>query len=105
MLTPTRQLSELYAQGLERGGVPRVHLVTQQNFTFAPGVEVAEVSEVKGLEFDYVVLVEVSTTHYPATDAARRVLHVGATRAIHQLWLTTVDPTSPLLPQSMSAVG
>lgn len=105
VLTPTRQLSELYAHGLERGDVPRVHLVTQQNFTFAPGVEVAEVSEVKGLEFDYVVLVEVSATHYPDTDAARRVLHVGATRAIHQLWLTTVEPTSPLLPQTMSADG
>lgn len=103
VLTPSRQLSELYYQGLERGDVPRVHLVTQQNFTFAPGVEVAEVGEVKGLEFDYVVLVEVSAAHYPATDAARRLLHVGATRAIHQLWLTTVEPTSPLLPQTMSA--
>jgi hypothetical protein len=30
--------------------------------------------------------------------AARRLLHVGATRAVHQLWLTSVGTPSPLLP-------
>ena len=29
--------------------------------------------------------------------AARRLLHVGATRAIHQLWLTSVATPSPLV--------
>jgi len=97
VLTPSRQLSELYFGGLERGDVPNLRQVTEQKFAFAPGVEVTEVSEVKGLEFDYVILVEVSAAHYPNTDAARRLLHVGATRAIHQLWLTTATTPSPLV--------
>ncbi|MCO4764340.1 MAG: ATP-binding domain-containing protein [Myxococcales bacterium] len=97
VLTPSPQLSALYYRGLERSDVPRVSHVNDQKFSFAPGVEVTEVSEVKGLEFDYVVLVEVSAAQYPDTDAARRLLHVGATRAIHQLWLTTANAPSPLL--------
>ncbi len=68
-----------------------------QNFAFAPGVEVVEVSEIKGLEFDYVVLIEVSAAHYPDNSHARRLLHVGATRAAHQLWLTCVGTASPIL--------
>ena len=100
VLTPKRELSELYFRGLERGEVPRLRQVVAQDFSFAPGVEVTEVAEVKGLEFDYVILVEVSAAHYPDTDAARRLLHVGATRAIHQLWLTSVVRPSPLLAQA-----
>ena len=97
VLTPSRQLSELYYTGLERSDVPALRLVNDQRFAFAPGVEVTEVSEVKGLEFDYVILVEVSAGRYPNTDAARRLLHVGATRAIHQLWITTATAPSPLV--------
>ena len=97
ILTPTRELSDMYFQGLERGDVPRLRQVKRQDFAFAPGVEVTEVAEVKGLEFDYVILVEASAGHYPDTAAARRSLHVGATRAIHQLWLTAVASPSPLV--------
>jgi DNA helicase-2/ATP-dependent DNA helicase PcrA len=97
VLTPTPELSALYAGGLRAAEVPRVEQVRDQAFRFAPGIEVTEVAQVKGLEFDYVVLVEVSTTHYPDTPQARRLLHVGATRAIHQLWLTSIGtPAAPL---------
>ena len=97
VLTPTTRLSALYADGLDRGEVPRLRRVTEQDFTFAPGVEVAEVNQVKGLEFDYVVVVEASAHHYPDLPFARRLLHVGATRAVHQLWLTSVAAPSPIL--------
>lgn len=97
ILTPTAELSRTYYQGLANCGVPKLHLVEDQNFRFAPGVEVTEVEQVKGLEFDYVVLVEASSGHYPDTPAARRLLHVGATRAIHQLWLTSVATPSPIV--------
>src|SRR5437879_9302738 len=90
ILTPSHELSTLYTRGLAAGEVPRLRQVEEQNFTFAPGVEVTEIEQAKGLEFDYVVLVEVSTTQFPDTLAARRRLHVGATRAVHQLWLTSV---------------
>jgi DNA helicase-2/ATP-dependent DNA helicase PcrA len=97
VLTPSRELSALYHQGLRTSEVPRLRLVEKQDFTFAPGVEVTEIEQVKGLEFDYVVLVEASSTHFPDTAAARRRLHVGATRAVHQLWLTSVGtPAAPV---------
>jgi DNA helicase-2/ATP-dependent DNA helicase PcrA len=90
VLAPTRALSETYHRGLANSEVPRLRLVESQNFTFAPGVEVTEIEQVKGLEFDYVVLVEVSSTNFPDQPASRRLVHVGATRAVHQLWLTSV---------------
>ncbi|MCC6850643.1 MAG: AAA family ATPase [Deltaproteobacteria bacterium] len=97
VLTPSRELSALYAQGLVHSEVPRARQVVNQDFTFAPGVEVTEIEQVKGLEFDYVILVEASSTHFPDRPGARRLLHVGATRAVHQLWLTSVATPSPLV--------
>jgi DNA helicase II / ATP-dependent DNA helicase PcrA len=90
LLAPSKEISRLYFNGLHTSEVPKLRLVDHQNFTFAPGIEVTEVEQVKGLEFDYVVLVEASATSYPDTAATRRRLHVGATRAVHQLWLTSV---------------
>ena len=84
VLTPGTDMSGLYYDGLIRGQVPRLRRVTQQDFSFAPGVEVTEVDQVKGLEFDYIILVEVSANRYPDNPLARRMLHVGATRAVHQ---------------------
>ncbi|MDX2169610.1 MAG: ATP-binding domain-containing protein [Deltaproteobacteria bacterium] len=97
LLAPNSEVAALYYNALEKADVPRLALVTDQQFSFAPGIEVSEVADVKGLEFDYVVLIEASATHYPDNPAARRRLHVGATRAIHQLWLTSVATPSPLL--------
>ena len=97
ILTPARELSELYTRGLTRSEVPRVRQVEQQDFRFTPGIEVTEVEQVKGLEFDYVILIEVSSSQFPDTPASRRRLHVGATRAVHQLWLTSVGAPSPLV--------
>jgi DNA helicase-2/ATP-dependent DNA helicase PcrA len=97
VLTPSPELSAEYHAGLARCELPRLRRVAQHDFCFAPGVEVSEVEQAKGLEFDYVVLVEVDDEHYPDTSAARRRLHVAATRAVHQLWLTSVGTPSPLL--------
>ena len=103
LLTPTRELGATYHLGLQRADVPRLRLVEHQDFTFAPGIEITEVEQVKGLEFDYVILVEASAAHYPDTPAARRLLHVGATRAVHQLWLTSVGTPSPIVRERISA--
>lgn len=97
LLTPSRALSNLYYEGLTACELPRLHQVTRQDFRFAPGVELTEVEQVKGLEFDYVVLVDVSEAHYGDDPKARRLLHVGATRAVHQLWVTSVGtPCKPV---------
>ena len=99
VLTPSPELSEVYYRGLAAGDLPRLRRVEEQDFTFAPGVEVTEIEQVKGLEFDYVVIPDASALAYPAGPASRRMLHVAVTRAIHQLWVITVGRVSPLLPQ------
>ncbi len=97
ILTPSQELSELYHTGLERCEVPRLHVVRNQDFRFAPGIEISEIQQVKGLEFDYVIVVDVTDDHYPDKSPARRKLHVAATRAVHQLWLTAVGTPSVLV--------
>ena len=97
VLTPSRAHTLAYHEGLLRCELPRLRMVADQDFTFAPGVEVTEVEQAKGLEFDYVVLVDADAEAYPDADEARRRLHVGATRAVHQLWLTSIGTPSPLV--------
>jgi DNA helicase-2/ATP-dependent DNA helicase PcrA len=97
VLTASPRDSDLYYQGLSAADVPGVRRIAAQDFTFAPGIEVTEVEQVKGLEFDYVIVVDATHQNYPDTPAARRLLHVAATRAVHQLWLTCVGTPSSLL--------
>lgn len=98
LLTPSAELSRTYASGLTRADLPDVRLVVDQQFAFAAGIDVVEASQVKGLEFDYVVIIEPNARHYPDTPHHRRLLHVAGTRAVHQLWLTCVGTPSSILP-------
>ena len=75
-----------------------VRWVTRGAFTFQPGIDVTDVTQVKGLEFDYVIAPDVSAGRYPDTPLSRRTLHVLATRAIHELWVVTVGAPSEILP-------
>jgi DNA helicase-2/ATP-dependent DNA helicase PcrA len=97
ILAPDADQAALYHDGLETSEVPRLRRVESGRFAFAPGIEVAEIEQAKGLEFDYVVLVDVSATAFPDSPRSRRLLHVGATRAIHQLWVTHAGPVSRLV--------
>ncbi len=111
LLAPNSHLQDLYFNGLQRADLLRLRRIRNQEFSFEPGIDVADVHDVKGLEFDYVVVLEASAAHYPDTSVARRLLHVAATRAIHQLWITSVGtPAAQLrrmkqdqLPQPMDA--
>jgi DNA helicase-2/ATP-dependent DNA helicase PcrA len=92
----------LYYEGLRKAEVPRLNLVLSEDFSFEPGCEVTEVRQVKGLEFDYVILLDVNADSYPDTEESRRLLHLGATRAAHQLWLICTGTPSPLLPNQLA---
>lgn len=94
-----------YARGLQNAEVPHVRLIAEQDFPFRPGVDVTDVRQVKGLEFDYVILVEVTAASYGESAEARHLLHIAATRAAHQLWITTSDRPSPLLPKELCERG
>jgi DNA helicase-2/ATP-dependent DNA helicase PcrA len=97
LLTPSAEMSAVYFEGLERSDLPSVRRVAKQDFSFAPGVEVTEIEQAKGLEFASVILIDANAEDYPDAPDARRRLHVGATRAVHQLWVTCVGTPSPLL--------
>lgn len=85
------------------GALLESRLVLRGEFTFEPGVDVTDVDNAKGLEFDYVIVPDASAEAYPATDEARRRLHVAVTRAAHQLWIVSSGVPSPLAPSPLSS--
>lgn len=91
--------ADMYYEGLKRAEVPNLRRVRDQDFRFRPGVDVTEIREVKGLEYDYVILVDVNSSTFPDDLESRHLLHVGATRAAHQLWLVATGPESAVLPK------
>ena len=105
IITPSAQLSASWFSALSRSDIPRLRLVRDNDFRFRPGIEITELEPVKGLEFDYVILVDVNAQHFPDTPRARRALHVAATRGIHQLWAISTDRPSPLLPATSPETG
>jgi DNA helicase II / ATP-dependent DNA helicase PcrA len=98
ILAKFSEQADAYYEGLMRSEVPYVRRVRAQDFSFRPGVDVTEISQVKGLEFDYVILVDVNEPVFPQNDESRHLLHIGATRAAHQLWFLVTGKPSPLLP-------
>ncbi|HSC86441.1 MAG TPA: ATP-binding domain-containing protein, partial [Polyangiaceae bacterium] len=97
--------AQIYFEGLRRADVPYLRHITDQDFPFKPGVDVTDIRQVKGLEFDYVILVEVTEASYPEEDDARHLLHIGVTRAAHQLWLLSSGRPSRLLPDELRDRG
>jgi DNA helicase-2/ATP-dependent DNA helicase PcrA len=91
----------LYYDALARAEVPALRLVADQDFSFTAGIDVTDVRQTKGLEFDIVILLDVNESSYGASDDARRLLHVAMTRAAHQLWVTYTAAPSPLLPDGL----
>jgi DNA helicase IV len=73
------------------------NLALEGAFTFGPGAQVTCVPEVKGLEFDHVVIPDVTSGRYADTAEARRALYVAATRASAQLVLAAAGTPSPVL--------
>jgi DNA helicase II / ATP-dependent DNA helicase PcrA len=56
-------------------------LVLDGAFSLAPGVDVTTVDQVRGLEFDHVVVPDASAAAYPLDPASRAALYVAITRA------------------------
>jgi hypothetical protein len=91
----TPEAAQLFGRILNYGLTVRVAL--EGRFTFGPGVQVTCVEEVKGLEFDYVVVPDAGALVYPDTAESRRALYVAATRAIRQLLLACAGRPSRLV--------
>ncbi len=97
--------ADAYFEGLRRAEVPALRRVRRDEFNFQPGVDITDVANVKGLEFDYVVMVDVNETSYPDVHWARHLLHIGVTRAAHQLWLVSTSEPSVLVPTALRDGG
>ncbi len=93
--------ADLYFKGLVTSEVPHLRRIAEQDFPFKAGIDVTDVRQVKGLEFDYVVLLEATRASYPVNDESRHLLHIAATRAAHQLWITSVGEPSEILPKAL----
>ena len=64
-----------------------------------------DVRQVKGLEFDYVVVLDPTAQNYPDVIESRHLLHIALTRAAHQLWMTCAGTPSRLLPDELVIEG
>lgn len=94
VIVPDEQKAPLVMTALN--DVPKTSLVTDGAFLFHGGINVATIHQVKGLEFDYVIIFDGSKRCYPATPLNRRKLHVAATRAVYQLWVVAVTEVSAI---------
>ncbi len=95
--------ADAFYAGLSRADVPSLRRVAHHEFSFTAGIDVADVTQVKGLEFDYVVILDATAAAYPDSTEARHLLHIAITRCAHQLWLLAAGPPSPLVPASYFA--
>lgn len=102
ILTRHPEQADVYFEALSMAEIPHLRRVRSYDFTFKPGVEVTEIRQVKGLEYDYVVLVDVNAATYPVDEESRHLLHIGATRAAHQLWIVSTGAPSQLIPPGLA---
>jgi DNA helicase-2/ATP-dependent DNA helicase PcrA len=86
---------------LVRAEVPNARRIANQDYPFRPGIDITDVRQVKGLEFDYVILVDVNASTYIVDDESRHLLHIAATRAAHQLWIISTATPSRLIPTAL----
>jgi hypothetical protein len=75
-----------------------VRVVFRGDFDFRAGINVTAIAEVKGLEFDYVVVPDCVPALYPDAPESRRTLYVAVTRASLQLLLGALGKWSPVVP-------
>jgi len=95
VIARTAESARRLAACLGRGVDARLAL--DGDFHFGPGVQVTSVREVKGLEFDHVVVPDASSAAYPDTPEARRALYVAVTRASHRVVFATTGRWTSLL--------
>ena len=77
LITRHPEQADAYFEGLRRAEVPALRRIRRDEFNFQPGIDVTDVTQVKGLEFDYVVMADVNDASYPDAPWARHLLHIG----------------------------
>lgn len=96
VITRTGERSAEIHAALEAAGIPAT-LIQADKTEYAGGLSVLPVYLAKGLEFDAVLLLDVDSFHYDGGVQDAKLLYVGATRALHELWVLYEEEPSPLL--------
>jgi hypothetical protein len=84
----TRSAEAARTLSRQLGWAVPVHLALEGDFRFREGLVVTSAQEVKGLEFDVVVVPEADGDAWASTPEARRALYVAVTRTTRELVLT-----------------
>lgn len=102
VITKTKGEAKKVADWLQYHDV-EAHLVTTETHEFEPGIKVLPVYLAKGIEFDAVIVYDVSKKHYH-TELDQYLLYTASTRAMHALtlishqdvadWLKHVDSST-----------
>lgn len=103
LITRYPQQADLYYDALKLAEVPKLRRVRREDFSFTAGIDVTDVRQVKGLEFDYVVILDPTRQNFPDQLPPRHLMHIAATRAAFQLWLVCSGERSPLLPPDLDS--
>ena len=71
---------------------PMLNLIDGRKGTYQGGYSVLPVYLSKGLEFDAVVVADADRAHYAEKAWDAKLMYVGCTRALHELWLLHGEP-------------
>ncbi|MES5893846.1 MULTISPECIES: 3'-5' exonuclease [Bacillus cereus group] len=74
-----------------------VNVIEADQSKYEGGISVVPVYLAKGLEFDAVLLIDVDEEHYKNTKHDAKLLYVGCTRSLHDLWIFHGGEVSPLI--------
>ena len=100
-LASAQRLHARLASLLAAAGFPVRHGY-RDAFAFAPGLTITNLRQVKGLEFDSVIVVDQAGKAYAATAQGRRNLYTVMTRAKDQLRFVARRAPSPLLTAALA---
>jgi len=95
ILAKTQSQASKLHQALQKAGVT-ARLLEESSSGFSTGVLICTPHLAKGLEFDHVVIADVSADTY-ATEMDRNLLYVACTRAMHRLTLVSVAQPSSFI--------
>ncbi|TDQ36556.1 HelD family protein [Aureibacillus halotolerans] len=100
ILTRSSSEAKVIHQILHQAGQTTT-LVSAEDTSYEGGISIMPVYLAKGLEFDAVLMWNVSQANYPEDARHAKLMYVGCTRALHELTLLYDGTPSPLLIESL----
>jgi hypothetical protein len=104
VLTRSPRAARRIADDLRRALVA-ARLVWGGDFSLAPGVDITTIDQVRGMEFDHVIVADASAASFGDDVASRRAMYVAITRARRSARLASVGPPATFLVPAHDARG